>query len=95
MANSLLYITIPKNTNEMKFEFRIKLSNNIYFGKYLQLKHAVSIVEKISVSKTGTARNRWVTMTFREYEMVRNDITQKIPEGIAWIDFVMIVARMI
>ena len=95
MANSLLYITIPKNTNEMKFEFRIKLSNNIYFGKYLQVKHAVSIVEKISVSKTGTARNRWVTMTFRKYEMVRNDITQKIPEGIAWIDFVMIVARMI
>lgn len=79
----------------MKFEFRIKLSNNIYFRKYLQLKHAVSIVEKISVSKTGTARNRWVTMTFRKYEMVRNDITQKIPEGIAWIDFVMIVARMI
>ena len=95
MANSLLYITIPKNTNEMKFEVRIKLSNNIYFGKYLQSKHAVSIVEKISVSKTGTARNRWVTMTFRKYEMVRNDITQKIPEGIAWIDFVMIVARMI
>ena len=53
MANSLLYITIPKNTNEMKFEVRIKLSNNIYFGKYLQLKHAVSIVEKISVSKQG------------------------------------------
>lgn len=71
------------------------MSNNIYFGKYLQLKHAVSIVEKISVSKTGTARNRWVTMTFRKYEMVRNDITQKIPEGIAWVDFVMIVARMI
>ena len=37
----------------MKFEVRIKLSNNIYFGKYLQSKHAVSIVEKISVSKQG------------------------------------------
>lgn len=59
------------------------------------MKHAVTILGKISVSKTGTARNRWVTMTFREYEIVRNDITQKIPEGIAWVDFVMIVARMI
>lgn len=59
------------------------------------MKHAVTILGKISVSKTGTARNRWVTMTFREYEIVTNDITQKIPEGIAWVDFVMIVARMI
>jgi len=71
------------------------LSHNVYFGKYLQLKHAVSTLEKISVSKTGTARNRWVTMTFCKYEMVRNDIPQKIPEGIACVDFVVIVACMI
>ena len=34
-------------------------------------------------------------MTLRKYEMVKNDITQKIPEGIAWVNFVMIVACMI
>ena len=50
-TRSLLYITIPKNKKEIEFKHRIKLSHNIYFGKYLQLKHAVSILEKISVSK--------------------------------------------
>ena len=39
---------MPK-TKENKFKSRIELNYNVYIGKYLQLKYAVSIPEKKSL----------------------------------------------
>ena len=78
---------------EGKILSRLPSSLCVYKEKYLELKYAVSIPEKILVCFTGVRWNHWVMMAFQcwmfnaECPQVRNYIIQKIPNGIAWIDF--------
>ena len=48
---------------ESEIPSRHPSSSLVYIGKFLKLKYTVSVPEKISISWSGAAWNRWVMMT--------------------------------
>ena len=57
---------LPKQRFRLESEIlsRHPGSSLVYIEKFLKLKYTVSMPEKVSISQSGAAWNRWVMMTF-------------------------------